>query len=91
MPCGAQGDDAMLITPGMILLGYLVYLWFSQPPQSASSKAFRQEIREANRAHRQHAAQEMPDTPDSRQYLWIALSMVAFVVLSLLAHALVPR
>jgi hypothetical protein len=98
----------MYITPGMILLGYLVYVWFSQPPRpmSDAQKARhaaqwerhvakgRQQIarRQARElASRRQATIPPVDTSGYRQYLWLPLCLVVFVVLSLLTHALVPR
>jgi len=97
----------MFITPGMLLLGFLVYLWFSQPPRPMSDA---QEARHAAQWERNVAkgrqqiarrqARElawhrqttiMPVDTGYRSYLWLPLGLVIFVVLSLLAHTLLPR
>jgi hypothetical protein len=85
----------MYITPGMLLLGFLVYLWFSQPPSPnfdcGGPCCARRNGRALPHAAPATGAPALPNRSGHKERLWIAAGLLAFVVLSLLTHALVPR
>lgn len=85
----------MYITPGMILLGFLVYLWFSQPPPQhfdcGGPCCARRNGRAIPQAATATGAPALPARSGHKERLWIAAGLLTFVVFSLLAHAILPR
>jgi hypothetical protein len=97
----------MYITPGMLLLGFLAYIWFSQPPRQhfdcggacCAKRNGRDPFPEppsplfppVHTRLRQQVPPVAVPIPGRLSYLWLPLGLAAFVALSLLAHVLVPR
>ena len=86
----------MYISLGTFLLCWLAYAWFSQPPRPHFDCGGPCCARRNGRDDGLPAAPAQPVPARGAgvrcpQYLWLPLGLVAFVVLSLLAHALLPR